>query len=1407
MKITRAVSFTVFLSFLLGDAAAQSVPPEPLHHVTPWETFSSSAQTVQSSAQPGQGQSIPLSLSQWTPLGPAPAVGTGSYSGRITGIAAHPTNANIIYIAAAGGGVWKTTDGGSSWIPLTDSQPTLAMGAIALAPSNPSVIYAGTGEANNSGDSHFGGGILVSKDGGVSWTLATGLPDRTSAIAVDPTNDKIAYAAMGSSNFLNTGLYKTTDGGLTWKNVTSTFLSSTYTYSDVKLDPNNPSIVYTAIGAYFGAGPNGVYKSVDGGANWLPLPAAPSGSAAGRIAIAISKSNSQVVYVVSHSSATGGLHKMMRSDDGGAAFTDLTTGTPAFLGTQGWYDIYLAVDPVDSSIIYAGGATANIGLIRSANSGVNWTGINIGVVAPFIAPHVDHHAVAFDANGLLLDGGDGGIFRLENPTIPLWRNLNGNLNTIQLQGIGLHPSDPDRALGGSQDNGTILYTGNLLWNITDGGDGGMVKFSPTLPSRAYHVAPVRSFGPSNFFRRSEDGGSRWTGKASGIVNAESFAFYPPFAVDPANGDRLLIGGDRVFESINAGDNWTAISAPGEGGWSTGGSVSALGLARSDTNTIYAAVGQRVYATTNHGVTWTSQAVAAAGLSISDIQVDPDVPATAYATINGFDPNGNVARTTDGGATWRYLPILGAGGALKPLSPLPVRSLQIAPGGTLFAGAEDGVYSLDRSVVASCNTGPSSPQCAWTRVGTGLPNVQVAQIEINANTGILAAGTYGRGMWQIALPKEPVLGITFTHGAAFVAGQQGASYRIAVKNSGTGTTTAPVTVTAVLAREFTAVSITGAGWTCVQPAGPCTRNDFLAQSSSFPVLTLTVNIAATVSPQVISRVTVTGGGSPEASANNAAVLCTYSVNPRGQGYPAAGGTATIQVSAPPGCPWSVANSLPWIAATGSTAGNGNGIVTLHVETNVGPARADTVTIAGHLVAFEQQAAFIPGLNLLGSMPHIAAQGNWSTTFTFVNTSPTPNQARFSMFDNQGARLLLPLLTPPAAGTIVAASLDRTFAGNASLVFTTAEPDNQTVKVGSAQLSADGAVNGFAIFSYLPTQQEAVVPLDSRGAGSYMLPFDHTNGVDLGVALANLSTREETINAVIRDDGGMGMGTGTIKLVGNGHSSFVLAHQFPVTANRRGVIEFSFAPGAKVNALGIRYTPPGTLTTIPVLASAATGTGYIPHLAVANGWKTTFVLVNTGNSPAMAHLKFFNDAGEPLALPLSFPQSGDSAVSSTVDNTVPAWSTLLVESSGPDASPLLTGSAQFIAEGSVTGFVIFRYLPNGQEAVVPLEDRTANAYVLAFDNTAGIVTGVAVSNASGQRLTIPVAIRNESGAVVGNSSITLPPNGHLSFLLGDRFPIAKNMRGTVEFGATGGKIGVVGIRTPPKLTFTTLPSIAK
>ncbi len=467
------------------------------------------------------------------------------------------------------------------------------------------------------------------------------------------------------------------------------------------------------------------------------------------------------------------------------------------------------------------------------------------------------------------------------------------------------------------------------------------------------------------------------------------------------------------------------------------------------------------------------------------------------------------------------------------------------------------------------------------------------------------------------------------------------------------------------------------------------------------------------------------------------------------------------------------------------------------------------------------SFTLNIGLIGSIPHLAAEENWTTAFTLVNKGTGPARAQLNLFGDPSGTLQLPLTLPqePELGLQIASSIDQNIAANASLIVNTAGPQNPPVQTGSAQLWGTGALDGFAIFHQTSTAQEAVVPLETRNASSYLLAFDNTGGVVLGVALANVSTQAGNVRVVIRDDAGAQIGTAVLAMPANGHTSFVLSdptNGFPVTADIRGTIEFDTPPNGQISVLGLRFTPPNNaLTTIPALANVGTGGGSIAHLASGgDGWQTTFVLVNTGSTAATATLRFFADqTGLPLILPLAFPQTGPGTTMSVASYTTPqmaAGASLIIVSSG--AANLLTGSAQLSTTGNVSGFVIFRH--NSQEAVVPLESRNGGGYIIAFDNTNGTATGIAVNAVSSQQVSVPATLRNDAGTVLGNNTITLSPNGHSAFTLGiDKFqniPNVGSIRGTVEFATPqGATIGALGIRMAAGAAhpYTTLPALAK
>jgi hypothetical protein len=472
---------------------------------------------------------------------------------------------------------------------------------------------------------------------------------------------------------------------------------------------------------------------------------------------------------------------------------------------------------------------------------------------------------------------------------------------------------------------------------------------------------------------------------------------------------------------------------------------------------------------------------------------------------------------------------------------------------------------------------------------------------------------------------------------------------------------------------------------------------------------------------------------------------------------------------------------------------SGFVQLVVQTASGNDEINIMTVA---------------LSLAGSMAQLASGGGWDTTLTLVNTGGTTGEALLNFLGNDGSSLQLPLTFPQAPSTpLVGAMLDETINANALLVIDTQQPGNPISQIGSAQLLTNGSISGFAIFKYMPTGQEAVVPLETRNAPSYVLAFDNTGILATGVALANVTTQAANIPVIIRDDTGTQIGTDTISLAAQGHTSFMLTGNYTVTKGKRGTIEFDTPLSGQISALGLRANG-SAVTTLPVLTNIIPGGGSMAQVASGGGWQTTFTLVNTGTSSAQAQLSFFDNNGNALSLPLTFLQSGAATTASTVSQTIAAGATLVILTQGANTGASLVGSAQLTTSGNVTGFAINRYNPTGQEAVVPLETRNASAYVLAFDNTNGLVTGLALANVSNQAGSVPIVLRDDTGASLGAAMIDLAARGHTSFILADSYASVAGKRGTVEFDTpAGAQISALGLRGAPTGAVTTIPVLAK
>lgn len=542
-------------------------------------------------------------------------------------------------------------------------------------------------------------------------------------------------------------------------------------------------------------------------------------------------------------------------------------------------------------------------------------------------------------------------------------------------------------------------------------------------------------------------------------------------------------------------------------------------------------------------------------------------------------------------------------------------------------------------------------------------------------------------------------------------------------------------------------------------------------------------------------------------------CSFLLDAVGQAFPAEGGSGVVTITAGAGCAWSATGAPSWITFAGASSGAGNGVLNFTVAANSGAARAVTLSVSGVSYSVEEAAALAgpgPGFVDAGSFAQVVSGGGWTTAFTYVNVGLSPAQARTTFFANSGTPLLLPFTFPQlAAGSspLLGTTFDRSLNPNASLLFSTSGADNTTQKIGWGAFASTGAVSGFAIFRFPALNWNAVVPLESRNAPLYLLAFDNTGALATGVAIANLSSNPANVNMVFRDDNGTQLDAAAITLPAHGHNSFMLNTTYVKTNSIRGTVEFDTPSGGQISVLGLRANGPA-LTTLPVLASVGTSGGSLTHATFNGGFNTLFTLVNTGSSPAPATLNFFGDSGAALPMQLVLPQTGTQLTASTITRTLAPGASLLVQAQGQNSLAAVVGSAQLSTTGNVSGFAIFNWTTFGQEASVPLETRNPGAFVLPFDNTGGVVTGVALANVAGQAANIQVTIRDDAGSLLGNDVIQLAANGHASFVLGDKYSAVSGKRGIVQFDTpSGGRISVLGLLAKADGTLTTIPVLSK
>jgi len=731
------------------------------------------------------------SLGRWTALGP------GNIGGRTRTLVIHPDHPEIMWAGGVSGGVWKTSDAGRSWLPVSDRLANIAVNSMAIDPSNPDVLYIGTGEG------YFreivrgtwlplrGAGIYKSSDGGATWLKlpATDKPafHWVNDLVISPRDPNHLYAAT------RTGVHLSENGGESWKLFLDPGVNGGCLDLALRTD-HSVDWVFASCGTFEQAT---VYRrKMTRSGEWQVVLSEPG---MGRTTLAIAPSDQSMVYALSASndagpgghfeqallavyrSTAGGnpgswrvrvdntdpekLNTLLLTNPAGASNADCEWGEENSWTPMGWYCNVIAVDPVDPDVVWAAG----VDLFRSDDGGRSW-GLASYWWARDLGPsfvHADQHAIVFHpdydgvSNTSMFSATDGGVFRTDNPGASVGRDasavcdferssvdftpLNHNFGITQFYHGAPYPGS-ERYIGGTQDNGTLLgkdEDGGDGWLHVSGGDGGYVAVDPSNPDFVY--AESQRF----YFKRSTDGGQTFEVALEGVTEpSQNFLFITPFAMDPNQPQRLWSGGRGLWRTDDGALEWTAASRNPLGS----GQVSALAIAPGNSQSV-------LVGTTDGFVFRSHEALEADATTewvpnrpregfVTSLAFDPSSPGVVYATFAEFGGR-HVWRSADGGETWSSID----GGGTAAVPDIPVHSIVVDPGNPerLYIGTDLGVFT-------TINGGRT-----WAVENTGFANVVTEWLSLGTDDDgepWLFAFTHGRGAFKVRLnplptpPREP-----------------------------------------------------------------------------------------------------------------------------------------------------------------------------------------------------------------------------------------------------------------------------------------------------------------------------------------------------------------------------------------------------------------------------------------------------------------------------------------------------------------------------------------------------------------------------------------------------------------------------------------------------------------------------
>lgn len=702
-------------------------------------------------------------------------IGPGNIGGRTRTLAIHPFDHDVMYAGGVSGGVWKTFDGGGSWAPLDDFLPNLSVCSMVMDPTDPDVLYVGTGEGyypvsnvpNQEAVFERGLGIFKTTDGGASWNHLSGTINSNfyyvNDLRISSDNSQHLFAAT------STGVWRSLNGGGNWTRVNPGNGNTLVGCTELAMRTDtSPPALFAGFGSFYS---DGLYRSTDNGNSWVKLAGGFPVLGQGRIELAIAPSNQNLIYAsVARSAEVAdpySIKGVYRSQDGGNTWVqrvDLSSVLHEHLLSnplagicngqgynQGWYDHVIEVDPLDPDVVWVGG----IDLFRSDDGGVNWglasawwqKEVTVGYDGPNYC-HADVHLLRFHpdydgvTNQTMYVGSDGGLYRTDNalaatttavctwlpPSQVEFVSLNNGYSTIQYY-HGDVSLTSERFLGGAQDNGSSMADSIATpngWDNVFGGDGGYCAIDPNDPDTLYVEI---QFFPT--MRKSTDGGATFTLATTGINNDDGL-FIVPFVMDPNDSQVLWTGGERPWRTHTGALVW-ADKGPD---FSPGRFTSAIAVAPSDSNVVYFGFSDGYVHRTGNGLAaspvWVNRSTGLRGGSafLSSITVHPADANIAYVSYSTFG-GGKLFRTVNGGLSWTD--ITGSGATRLPN--IPVHTLAIHPKNSdlLYVGTDLGLFVSENGGVD------------WIPDDAGMPHAPIERLVWQGDRRLVAF-TYGRSVF-------------------------------------------------------------------------------------------------------------------------------------------------------------------------------------------------------------------------------------------------------------------------------------------------------------------------------------------------------------------------------------------------------------------------------------------------------------------------------------------------------------------------------------------------------------------------------------------------------------------------------------------------------------------------------------